>query len=108
MSNAGNAPASTPGPGLNPTMTQAVREIIGNDPRVRRVVLFGSRAKGTHREGSDIDLAVFGEGLTQIHAAQWRDELEERLFPWSVDVVVVDSETHRPLLEHIDRVGIDL
>lgn len=48
--------------GLSPERIQMIRDTISGDPKVggliRRIVLFGSRAKGTWREGSDIDLAI--------------------------------------------------
>jgi predicted nucleotidyltransferase len=94
--------------GLKPWMLDAIRETIASDARVERVVLFGSRAKGSYREGSDIDLAVFGEGVTHSDASGWADELEERLFPWSVDVVAVGPGTNEDLRAHIERVGIPL
>lgn len=76
------------------------------DDRVRRIVLFGSRAKGLWREGSDIDLAVTGDELSQSDVWRWKDQLEERLFPWTVDLIVVDAHTNPDLLDHIRRVGI--
>ena len=47
------------------------------------LVLFGSRAKGTWREGSDIDLAVFGRDLNRSDVWTWKDELEADVFPWA-------------------------
>lgn len=91
--------------GLTTAMVDAIGSIIAVDARVRKVILFGSRAKGSGREGSDIDLAVYGDALDRNDAARWADELEEALFPWSVDVVVVDNEVDPDLRAHIDRVG---
>lgn len=86
-------------------MVDAIGSIIAADARVRKVILFGSRARGSWREGSDIDLAVYGDDLGRSDAARWADELEEALFPWSVDVVVVDNEVEPDLRAHIERVG---
>lgn len=83
-----------------------IRRTIGADSRVERVVLFGSRAKGTHRPGSDIDLAVVGRDITFSDVAGWKDALEELLFPWTVDVVAESSIENAELREHIARVGI--
>ena len=47
---------------------------IAAHPEVRRVVLFGSRARGTARERSDVDLAIEAPTAT---ARQWLDLLEE-------------------------------
>ncbi|MFO7782369.1 MAG: nucleotidyltransferase domain-containing protein [Spirochaetia bacterium] len=86
-------------------MIDAIGSIIAADARVRKVILFGSRAKGSWREGSDIDLAVYGDDLGRSDAARWADELEEALFPWSIDVVVVDNEVDPDLRAHIERAG---
>jgi predicted nucleotidyltransferase len=89
-------------------MIEEIRSVIAEDERVQRVVLFGSRAKGSYREGSDIDLAVYGKGIGRRDASIWAERLEESLFPWSVDVVPISEETDTALLEHIDRVGLTL
>lgn len=94
--------------GLTPAQAATIRSVIGADARTSRILLFGSRAKGTHREGSDIDLAVAGTGLNRDDAARWAEELEEALFPWSVDVVLLDDETAPALRAHIERVGQEL
>ncbi len=94
--------------GLSRDQLRKIRSTFGDDERVRSVVLFGSRAKGCAREGSDIDLAVFGDGITARDAGRWKSILEELLFPWSVDVVVATEETDRAVLDHIERVGIEL
>jgi predicted nucleotidyltransferase len=46
-------------------VAKRIREVLEGHPNVRRAVLFGSRAKGNFREGSDIDLALEGEGLDE-------------------------------------------
>ena len=94
--------------GLTERMIEEIRSVIAEDERVDRVVLFGSRAKGSHREGSDIDLAVYGNGIGRRDASIWAERLEESLFPWSVDIVPIGDEIDTALLEDIDRVGFVL
>ncbi len=91
---------------LSSAMRQAIITAVSRDSRVDRVLLFGSRAKGTHREGSDIDLAVYGTNLTRADAAAWQETLEDELFPWSVDIVIMGPDIHEQLRAHIERVGI--
>lgn len=102
-------PAET---GLSLQKIRTICDTITGDPDVgalvRRIVLFGSRAKGTWREGSDIDIAVVAPGVSQIAGWRWSDELEERLFPWSVDCIVIDDHSSPELIAHIGRVGISL
>lgn len=98
--------------GLSPEKIHTIRDTISRDPDVgdlvRRIVLFGSRAKGTWREGSDIDLAIIGAGIPRSAGWRWSDELEEQLFPWSVDCIVIDDHSDDELVAHIGRVGIAL
>lgn len=69
--------------------------------------MFGSRAKGNYKPGSDIDLAVKGpvekDTLSKLLTA-----FEESLLPYFVDVVVYDRLQNEALREHIDRVGISI
>lgn len=93
---------------LAPRMRRAICTVLGADERIEGVVLFGSRAKGTHREASDIDLAIYGSGLTPDDCARLREELEDNLFPWSVDLVHITTETDAALREHVERVGVEI
>lgn len=70
-----------------------------------QVFVFGSRAKGTHRKGSDIDLAYKGE-LSSEQLLKIKDYLEEETFlPYMFDIVLCKSIENPSLKEHIDRVG---
>lgn len=69
--------------------------------RVKEVVLFGSRAKGTALERSDIDIAVSGlEDITEL-----REEIEGRPTLYSFDVVNMDTCKNDLLLEDIKKYG---
>lgn len=75
-------------------------------PGITTVTVFGSRAKGTHHSGSDIDLAIAGPGASPEAALNLAAEINERLaVPYKVDIVDYVSITVPALREHIDRVG---
>lgn len=75
---------------------------------IAAVVLFGSRAKGNYKPGSDVDLAVKGDRITHRTITQFADLLNEELpLPYFFDVVHYNS-LDQPLIDHIDRVGIVL
>ncbi|MBD2230621.1 nucleotidyltransferase domain-containing protein [Phormidium tenue] len=75
---------------------------------IAAVVLFGSRAKGNYKPGSDVDLAVKGDRITRRTLAQLADLLNEELpLPYFFDVVHYNS-LDQPLVDHIDRVGVVL
>jgi predicted nucleotidyltransferase len=69
--------------------------------------LFGSKAKGNYKKGSDIDLAIKGENCSPALALHIQGFINEELpVPYMVDVIDYTSLTHKELKEHIDRVGL--
>ena len=79
---------------------------IATMPEIEEVVIFGSRAMGTARRGSDIDLAIKGARVTDRTADELSMTLNERLpIPYYVDVVAYPSLSHENLREHIDTRG---
>lgn len=75
-------------------------------PQVERVILYGSRAKGNYRVGSDIDLTVEGEGLSLAQLLAMESQIDELLLPWMVDLSLKDRIDNPALLDHIARVGL--
>lgn len=76
-------------------------------PELERVLIFGSRAKGNYKPGSDIDLAIEGKQCTTKTAFQIAALLNETLpIPYHVDVVCLNELKQESLKEHIHRVGI--
>lgn len=73
---------------------------------VERVDLFGSRAKGNQRPGSDIDLCITGEGLTLHDLFVIETRLDELMLPYTFDLSLRHKIDRPALLEHIERVGI--
>jgi predicted nucleotidyltransferase len=78
--------------------------VIGAEPSVRRVILFGSRARGNARRSSDIDLAIDAPGADSRAWMRWMDALEQRESLVSVDLVVL-SEAPESLRAEIAREG---
>lgn len=84
-------------------------EAIKARPEIERVVLFGSRAMGNAKHGSDIDLAIAGSGVTEATASALSKELNERLpIPYYVDVVVYDDGLDEAVADHIRTEGREL
>jgi predicted nucleotidyltransferase len=81
-----------------------IRETIAAHPAVERAVLFGSRAKGTHRKNSDIDIALWGD-LTSLQAEALRIDLDELPTPYRFDIIAYRDIRNPALKSHIDRVG---
>lgn len=73
-------------------------------PEIIKVLVYGSRAMGKEKPGSDIDLAIITSSSQDISGSVQAD-LEELPTPYLFDVVDYERITHQPLREHIDRVG---
>jgi len=76
-------------------------------PQIETVILFGSRAKGNYKRGSDIDLAIKGKDSSPELAIDIESFINEEIpVPYTVDVVDYNSLKKKELKEHIDRVGV--
>ena len=86
---------------------QKVLDFIRNKARrfagIRKIVLFGSRARGDSKERSDFDFAVWGEGLTSTEWARFCIEVEEQAPSLcGIDLVRVSDETPEALRREIE------
>lgn len=95
--------------GLNQPDFNTLIEVICSVKEVNEIIIFGSRAKGTFRSGSDVDLALKGQQLSS-HLINHISYLlnEETTMPYQFDVINYHSIYNTDLREHIDRVGKSL
>lgn len=91
--------------GLSEEVIRDIREVFQRHANIDEVVLFGSRAKGNYSEGSDIDLAAKGDGLTFNQLMDINIQIEDLGLLYKVDVVDYKKNIGTPIVEHIDRVG---
>ena len=75
---------------------------------VTSVVLYGSRAKGTFRNGSDIDLTLIGTQLIDDDLRALMMAIDDLLLPYKVDLSIYSHIDNDALRKHIERVGIRL
>ncbi len=92
--------------GLSDNVIDRINAVFSRWPGVERVVLYGSRAKGTSRDGSDIDLTIVGDTITQSHLLKIANELDDLLLPYKIDLSLLRQIEDEALLEHIRRVGV--
>ncbi len=83
-------------------------EVLCRNGRITQIILFGSRAKGTFAEGSDVDIALKGSELNLSDVLEASVNLDELLLPYKLDLVIYDRIKELSLREHIDRVGVVL
>jgi predicted nucleotidyltransferase len=99
---------SAPRHGLPSAAIDRVVDTLGRFPAVERAVLFGSRAKGTAKTGSDIDLALYGEALDWREVGRLADALDDLLLPYRFSLIRHDSTLDPDVAAHIARAGIPL
>ena len=75
-------------------------------PNIDEVILYGSRAKGTFKNGSDIDLSLKGEQLNLDTLNSLSLKLDDLLLPYTIDISIYKMIDNADLIEHINRVGI--
>ena len=91
--------------GLSDSVVEDLRRVFKQHPNIRQVFIFGSRAKDTYHNGSDIDLAAVGEGLTYNQLMDIAIQIEDLGLLYKVDVLDYQKQKETPIGAHIDRVG---
>jgi len=92
--------------GLSEATIQKICAVLARYPQVEKAVLYGSRATGNYRNGSDIDLALFSDDITLRTLCSIMDSIDDLLLPYSVDLVVFGQIGDSDLIAHIQRAGV--
>lgn len=90
--------------GLKDGVLLKLREVFSSFPKIHEVVIYGSRALGTYREGSDIDLSLKGD-LSSENLIQIEKRIDDLMLPYIVDISIYHRLTNKNFLDHINRVG---
>jgi len=94
--------------GLPVELLDRIRSELSHYPAVHKAVLFGSRAMGTQRFNSEIDLCLDAPQLPFETFLQLDSELDEQGLPYRLDLVIRHHIENPNLLAHISRVGVVL
>ena len=92
--------------GLTKTTVKNIRAVFARFPEIEKAILYGSRAKGNFKTGSDIDLTLCGESLTSDLRSTIASALDDLMLPYTIDLSVFNELNHAKLREHIERVGV--
>ena len=91
--------------GLRSKDIELLIEVLRRYPDVEEAVVFGSRAMGNYKPGSDVDIAL-KENLEPDTCGDIAVEFNERMpLPYKFDVIVYQDISHKPFIEHIDCYG---
>jgi len=91
--------------GLADSVISHINAVFARYPQVGVVRLYGSRAKGSYRSGSDIDLAIMGSGVSDLELLHIAGDIDELPLPYKVDLSLFRQIDNPELVEHIQRVG---
>lgn len=91
--------------GLDSETIGLIKNVFLQYTDIEKVMLYGSRAMGTYRESSDIDLVLFGEKLTLKKQFSIENALDDLLLPYKIDLSIYHKIDNPDLIDHINRVG---
>lgn len=91
--------------GLSENTIEKINSVFKKYTYVEQAILYGSRAKGNYRNGSDIDLVVSGDSLTLSKLLAIENELDDLMLPYTIDISILNHIGNPDLLDHIRRVG---
>jgi len=92
--------------GLSETICATIRQILGQHSQIEQAVIYGSRAKGNFKNGSDIDLTLMGDALDYKVLSEVAWAFDESSIPHTVDLSLFEKIENPALREHIERVGV--
>jgi len=98
------APVTDPS-GLADEILADLRRVFARHSSIEEVRLFGSRAKGTHRPGSDIDLAVFAPSMSEAEFSALWQEIDDLPILFKIDFLHWDRLANTVLRDKIRREG---
>ncbi len=91
--------------GLKPETIDKINSVFQKYPEVEKVTIYGSRAKGNYRIGSDIDITLNGKNLTPRILSNISWDIDDLNTPYLFDISIFEKLNSPDLEEHINRVG---
>ncbi len=92
--------------GLSEQTVAEIRAILASFPQVERAILFGSRAKGCARIGSDVDLTLAGAHIHRSDLTRIENAFDDSMLPYRFSLSALTMLRDPEFLAHIERVGI--
>ena len=92
--------------GLKESTIKDIQKVFSAFSEVDEAILYGSRAKGNFKPGSDIDLTLQGKDLNLSVVNKISLKLDDLLLPYTFDLSVYRHIKDSDLIDHIHRVGI--
>ena len=93
--------------GIEKEEWEKVFSVFSHFPHIKRAILFGSRAKGTNKPFSDVDIALVGESLSLDDLLHLQNEIDDLLLPYEFDFCIYKDLKNTEFKSYIDRRGIE-
>ncbi|HIZ87436.1 MAG TPA: nucleotidyltransferase domain-containing protein [Candidatus Coprenecus pullistercoris] len=94
--------------GLKDIEINRLKQLFAADERIETVILYGSRAKGTHKPFSDVDITLTGNDLTHENLVRLSLAIDDLLLPYQFDISILSSIENKALMSQILATGITI
>lgn len=92
--------------GLSEKSINTILNIFSSYSKILKVIVYGSRAKGNYKAGSDIDMTIFHDGtLSHVELLSILNDFDDSDLPYLVDLSIFSELTNKDLIDHINRFG---
>ena len=92
--------------GISEKCMELIINAISKCLEVEKAAIFGSRAMGNYKAGSDVDIAIYGKNVTDKIIIRLSSFLNEELpLPYYFDIIHYDSIKNQELEDHVDTYG---
>jgi len=92
--------------GLSDKTIGQIQVVLSSFQEVDKAVLYGSRAKGNFKDGSDIDLTLYGSALSLKTLHKVENDLDDLLLPYKIDLSIFEQIADPEVIDHVQRVGV--
>ncbi len=92
--------------GLSELERANLQQVFARYPQVERVILYGSRARGDFKPGSDLDLTLYGSQLSQSMLSKIEAEIDDLLLPYKIDLSIFADIDNENLKLNIQKQGV--
>lgn len=90
--------------GLSDNVIEKILIVFRSNSNIQEAIIFGSRAIGNYREGSDIDITLKGN-ISFDNLLRIESEIENQMLPYKFDVSIFEKLKNQKLKNHINRAG---
>lgn len=95
--------------GLNDKIIEDIKSILKKYPEVEKAVIFGSRARGDYRKGSDIDITLFGDKLTNSINTKIFYDIDDLYLIYKIDLINFNTLSNEDKLrQNILNEGVEI